>query len=43
MNNDWYEVFKEYSNDENALIIIDPPYLLSYNMFYQNFALIQFA
>jgi hypothetical protein len=37
MNNDWYDVFKEYSNIEKALIIFDPPYLLSYNMFYQNF------
>jgi hypothetical protein len=37
MNNDWYDVFKEYSNDEKTLIIIDPPYLLSYNMFYQDF------
>ncbi len=35
MNNDWYDVFKEYSNDEKALIIIDPPYLLTHNMFYQ--------
>jgi site-specific DNA-adenine methylase len=37
MNNDWYDVFKEYSNDKKALIFFDPPYLLSYNMFYQNF------
>jgi DNA adenine methylase len=37
MNNDWYDVFKEYSNDEKALIIFDPPYLLSYNMFYRDF------
>lgn len=37
MNKDWYDVFKEYSNDEKALIIIDPPYLLSYNQFYKNF------
>jgi hypothetical protein len=37
MNNDWYDVFKEYSNDEKALIIIDPPYLLSFNQFYKNF------
>lgn len=37
IHNDWYDVFKEYSNDEKALIFIDPPYLLSYNMFYKNF------
>ena len=37
MNNDWYDVFKDYSNDDKALFFIDPPYLLSYNMFYQNF------
>ena len=37
MNNDWYDVFKEYSNDEKAFIIFDPPYLLSHNMFYQNY------
>jgi site-specific DNA-adenine methylase len=37
MNKDWYDVFKEHSNDEKTLIIIDPPYLLSYNQFYQNF------
>jgi len=37
MNNDWYDVFKEYSNDVKALFIIDPPYLLSFNMFYQDF------
>ncbi len=29
--------FKEYSNDENALIITDPHYLLSYNILYQNY------
>jgi len=37
MNNDWFDIFKEYSNIEKALIIFDPPYLLSYNMFYENF------
>lgn len=37
MNNDWYDVFKEYSNNEKSLIIIDPPYLLSYNKFYKHF------
>lgn len=37
MNNDWYDVFKEYSNNEKSLIIIDPPYLLSYNQFYKHF------
>lgn len=37
INNDWFDVFKEYSNDEKALFFIDPPYLLSYNQFYKNF------
>lgn len=37
INNDWYDVFKDYSNDEKALIIIDPPYLLSYNQYYKYF------
>jgi hypothetical protein len=37
MNNDWYDVFKEYSNNDKALIFIDPPYLMSYNIFYKDF------
>ncbi len=35
MNNDWYDVFKEFSNDENARFISDPPYLVSYDQFYK--------
>ncbi len=36
-NKDWFEIFKEYSNDEKSLIFFDPPYLLSHNMFYKFF------
>ena len=37
MNNDWYDVFKECTDDDKALIFIDPPYLVSYNLFYKKF------
>jgi hypothetical protein len=34
-NNDWAQIFKNNNNDE-TLIFLDPPYILSYNLFYNN-------
>lgn len=36
-NNDWSDVFNKYSNDDKAIFFIDPPYILSCNIFYKNF------
>ncbi len=32
--NDWLDVFDTFKNDENALILFDPPYMNSCNEFY---------
>jgi site-specific DNA-adenine methylase len=35
-NKDWVEVFDMYKDNKNALIIMDPPYLMSCNSFYDS-------
>ena len=34
-NGDWIEVFNEYKDNEDAIFLMDPPYIDSYNNFYQ--------
>ena len=33
---DWFEVFEPFKNDETALFMIDPPYIMSCNDFYSD-------
>jgi site-specific DNA-adenine methylase len=34
--NDWFKIFDEYKEDEKSVFILDPPYMASYNDFYES-------
>ena len=35
-NNDWSDIFNDFKNNDNAIIIFDPPYLARCNDYYMN-------
>jgi len=35
-NDDWFNIFNKFKNNEDTIIIFDPPYLAEFNDFYEN-------